>query len=145
MLHRMVLMARSQVDLGSGSLNGDLGLILSHCMKTSIEHSLTGALVWDSGHFFEVLEGDRDALRRFYERVATDPRIGDVQLLEFLPLAHRSYRTWAVGTRGRGQHDPALQRDILAGHVTAAQVQALVQTIVGLGPLAESPDLVCAA
>jgi hypothetical protein len=50
-----------------------------------------------------------------------------------------------VGARGRGQHDPVLQRDILAGHVTAAQVQALVQTIVGLGPLAESPDLVCAA
>ena len=44
MLHRMILAARSRIDLGDGPVQGDLGIFLAACMQTAVERELTGAM-----------------------------------------------------------------------------------------------------
>ena len=144
MLHRMVMIAEARIELGMGALNGDLGIILSCCMKSSVDQQMTGALVWDAGYFFEVLEGRAEALRAFHDRIAGDARIAGLQLLEFLPVTRRDFDTWAVGTPGPRQWDRALLAAARDGTATAADVRSLVSRVMTRGTLAESPPLVAA-
>lgn len=139
------MVSKARVDVGVGALNGDLGSILACCMKASTDHRMTGALIWDSGWFMEVLEGHRDALEAFWQSIANDPRHLDPQRLEFVPLLKRSYQTWSVGTRRRGPANHALIRSLRTHVPTAGEVRTHVRTIIASGLDSESPPLVCAA
>ncbi|WP_300541883.1 BLUF domain-containing protein [Maricaulis sp.] len=145
MLHRMVLVARSNVELGRGALNGDLGIMLSRLMKASVDGCMTGALLWESGHFLEVLEGDRETLNEFRARITGDARIERLQVLEFLPLLRREYSTWAIARRRHDRAGPDLLRDLAGGRVSAEKVRFVLRESLAAGPLAESPPLVVAA
>lgn len=145
MLHRAVMVSKARVDLGVGALNGDLGSVLACCMQMSIRGFMTGALVWDSGWFMEVLEGEKAALESFWNTVADDPRHSHPQRLEFVPLLKREYQTWSVGTPRRGVANHGLLRSLRSNVPTAGEVRTHVRTVIATGCVAESPPLVCAA
>jgi hypothetical protein len=140
----MVLVARARVDLGEGALNGDLGLMLAAHMKASVEMEMTGGLIWLDGYFLEVLEGDREVLRRFFLALAADPRISDLRSEEFLPIARRQYMRWSVGRGDTAIYDTSALRALHDGHASAAQASGLVTQCLRSSTLAESPPLAAA-
>jgi len=144
MLHRMVLVARARVDLAPGALNGELGILLSAHMKASVEREMTGGLVWIDGHFLDVLEADRDHLRRFFQTIAEDPRIAELRSLEFLPITRREHRTWSVSDGSRGLRDAAGVAAVRDGRADALQVRRLVSQCLRSATLAATPPLVAA-
>jgi len=144
MLHRLVLVARSRIDLGQGALNGDLGILLSAHMKASVDSEMTGGLVWIGEHFLDVLEGHREHLRAFFNGISQDGRIAELRSLEFLPLSRREYATWAVADGSRAMRDAAAQTALQAGHADAVQVRKLVSQCLRTGTLATSPPLAAA-
>ncbi len=138
MLHRMVLTARSAIDLGAGSLSGPLGSLLTACMKTSIEDCLTGEMAWQGADFFLVLEGERRPLLRYLASARRDARLTGLRRLEFAPIEVREFETWSVGRR-------AGQAVRGADGLTAGEVRALIRSIIGENCLATSPRLTQAA
>lgn len=138
MLHRMVLTARSEIDLGAGSLSGPLGFLLTACMKTSIENCLTGEMAWQGDQFFLVMEGERRPLLRFLASARRDARLSQMRRLEFSAIDQREFETWSVGQRtGKG----------VAGveALTAGEVRALIRDITNQNRIATSPRLILAA
>lgn len=142
MLYRMVMMCRTRVALGVGGLQGELGSILSCCMKTSVDETLTGALIWDSFMFMEVLEGDGEALERFWDVVRADPRNSDCRRLEYRPIKEREFRTWSVGAQRRSLSTSRFMKRIQTVRPTAEEVRLHIDDVLAAGRLAESPSLV---
>lgn len=58
---------------------------------------LSGMLVFDSGHFLQVLEGQRAAVSAVYGRVAADPRHRRIELLEVASVHERRFCAWSMG------------------------------------------------
>ena len=145
MLHRMILAARSRIDLGDGPVQGDLGIFLAACMQTAVERELTGAMVWTGGHFLAVVEGRRDALQAVFDTLLDDRRLDRLKSLEFLPLTRRRYHTWAMSACDEAGCETACRPLLEAGELGAAEACRQVEDCLQHGRLAESPPLVVAA
>ena len=145
MIFRAVMMSRAKVALGIGALNGELGRIIACSMMSCVDRQLTGALVWDSGYFMQVLEGDPDHLGDFMETVARDSRHQDYHQLEFVQAMRREYQTWGVGASRAGPEPATLIRKAQTIVPTADEVRTHVRHLISLGVVAETPPLVTAA
>ncbi|WP_300556717.1 BLUF domain-containing protein [Maricaulis sp.] len=145
MLNSSVMVSRAGIELSLGAVSGDLGKLLAHCMKSCIDRQITGALVWDSGYFLTVLEGEPVELDAFTGSLRTDHRFGELRALESVPVEGREYLSWAVGAV-RPESTPSLLVKKLQTLVpTAAEVRAYVRTSIQNGVLAETPPLVVRA
>ncbi len=145
MIYRAVMMSRAKVALGFRGLNGELGRIISCSMMSCVDRQLTGALIWDSGYFMQVLEGDPDHLRDFMKKVARDGRHQDYRQLEFVQAMRREFQTWSVGASRTGSKPAALIRKAQTIVPTADEVRTHVRHLISLGVVAETPPLVTAA
>ncbi len=63
---------------------------------------ITGLLLHQGGSFYAVLEGDRRRVFRLMERIITDPRHRDVQILRESPVPRRRFENWSFGAIPRG-------------------------------------------
>jgi len=145
MLHRMVLTARSNIDTGPGALNGAFGSVLACCMRTSVAEGLTGGLVVEDGLFLEVLEGNGEALCAYHTQAASDDRLDDLQVLEFVPVLRRDYETWAIATSKAATAQPDLMGAVSEKRAGPFAVSQHVRRVLKSGVLAETPPLCVAA
>ncbi|WP_158025549.1 BLUF domain-containing protein [Maricaulis sp. W15] len=145
MLHRMVLAARSQLDTGPGALNGEFGSLAANCLQTSVENGLTGGLVADSGVLLEVLEGESAALCDRHSRAERDPRLDQLQVLEFIPVLHRTYATWSVATADDVTGNASLVAAVIEKRAGPFAVGQHVRAVLMQGALAATPPLCVAA
>lgn len=58
---------------------------------------ITGVLVYASGSFAQVLEGEGDAVHHLYESIKPDPRHWDVRLHWDEPVHSRRFSAWNMG------------------------------------------------
>lgn len=58
--------------------------------------------------FMQVLEGGRTAVNRLYQRIATDPRHTDVELLSYEEIGERRFAGWSMGQVNMSRLNPAL-------------------------------------
>lgn len=63
---------------------------------------ITGLLLHQGSSFYGVLEGDRRRVFRLMERIITDPRHRDVQILRESPVSRRRFENWSFGAIPRG-------------------------------------------
>jgi hypothetical protein len=74
--------------------------LLSILRKSKVnnpELGVTGVLCFSEGIFLQVLEGGRSAVNRLYNRIATDSRHTDVELLQYQEIGERSFAGWSMG------------------------------------------------
>ena len=69
---------------------------------------ITGVLCFSEGIFLQVLEGGRGAVNRLYNRIATDNRHTDVQLLLYEEISERRFASWSMGQVNMSRLNPAL-------------------------------------
>ena len=62
---------------------------------------VTGALMFSAGCFVQVLEGPQQAVEATFERIQRDDRHGGVHVVEFEPVAQRSFSNWSMAYIGR--------------------------------------------
>ena len=111
MIHRLVYYSRNRVT--DGPLTAwIIRDILAASRKNNARVGVTGALMFNSGCFAQVLEGPRAAVEETFERIQQDERHGDVSLLGFEAVEHRAFETWSMGYVGGSQ----------AGHVRFADI-----------------------
>ncbi len=76
--------------------------ILAVSQTNNVRRAVTGALVFNSGHFIQWLEGSRAEISRLFAHIAKDPRHVDVELVDFSRIAKREYPDWSMGYVGEG-------------------------------------------
>jgi len=69
---------------------------------------ITGVLCFSEGIFLQALEGGRSAVNRLYNRIASDSRHGDVELLHYEEIAERRFAGWSMGQVNTSRLNPAL-------------------------------------
>jgi hypothetical protein len=75
----------------------DLAALLDKAREYNEQLGLSGLLIYDDGAFFQILEGEDDALEQLYERIEQDPRHHDMFLLLRRPIAERNFAGWSMG------------------------------------------------
>jgi hypothetical protein len=85
---------------------------LVHILRQSKAHNpslgVTGVLCFSQGIFLQVLEGGRSAVNRLYNRIATDPRHTQVELLRYEEIGERHFAGWSMGQVNMARLNPAL-------------------------------------
>lgn len=69
---------------------------------------VTGVLCFSEGVFLQVLEGGRSAVNRLYNRIASDPRHTQVELLSYAEIGERRFAGWSMGQVDMARLNPAL-------------------------------------
>lgn len=77
----------------------DLRVLLETCRKNNAELGITGMLLYKDGNFMQVLEGDEEAVRGLYARIAADPRHGGEMILQQGFTEGRQFPDWSMGFR----------------------------------------------
>lgn len=97
-LHRLVYYSRNHIDPAHIAANVDQILAISR--QNNVRDNITGALMFNSGCFAQVLEGPIEAVEAAFERIQQDDRHGEVSLLALDPIPARSFPNWAMGYVG---------------------------------------------
>ncbi len=74
----------------------ELSQILGTARANNSRHGVTGALLFNSGFFAQVLEGPQAAIERVFERIQCDPRHAEVTVLESGNTEERSFPEWSM-------------------------------------------------
>jgi hypothetical protein len=75
----------------------DLHDILATARRANSERDLTGILLHRQDSFFQVLEGDRDAVHEIFERIRRDSRHHRIKVLFDEPVDTREFAEWQMG------------------------------------------------
>ncbi|WP_326534657.1 BLUF domain-containing protein [Pseudorhodoferax sp.] len=106
MLVRLLYASRAAVPPDAETLQG----ILRPSRLNNPAQGITGVLCVcsASGVYLQVLEGGRGAVNRLYQRIVTDRRHGDVELLSYEEIVERRFNGWAMGQVDMSRLNPAL-------------------------------------
>ncbi len=106
-LYRLVYYSRNAIAGDSAALASAITSILAKSQANNQKVGVTGALMFNSGCFAQVLEGARSAVEEVFERIQQDERHGDVSLLAFDPAPARAFENWSMGFVGASVDDAA--------------------------------------
>jgi len=104
MLVRLMYVSRAVPALDQEELHA----ILRRSKANNPELGVTGVLCLSQGIFVQVLEGGRSAVNRLYNRIITDPRHTQVELLGYEEIGERHFAGWAMGQVNMARLNPAL-------------------------------------
>ncbi len=95
-LYKIVYCSRNYIGGGHVERDGEILQILDAAKANNSRQSITGALLFNSGFFAQVLEGPRSSIERVFERIQQDPRHGEVTVLESGAADRRSFPEWSM-------------------------------------------------
>ncbi len=68
--------------------------------RKNTEDNISGALMFNQQCFAQILEGESEVIEATFERIQSDPRHHNVQVLDFGPIEQRSFPEWAMAFVG---------------------------------------------
>lgn len=102
-LHQLIYCSRNIIDRAiPGATNAEvlereIRAILAVARRNNQANGVTGALLFTASGFAQVLEGARDTVECTFERIGSDPRHTDVNILRFGPIESRTFPDWSMG------------------------------------------------
>ena len=93
-----------------------LASLLAQSRTRNAAVDVTGLLLYRDDVFMQVLEGEEEAVRMLYRRIAHDPRHHDVANIWVAYSPQRRFPDWSMGFRHLEDHELELEgyRDLLA-------------------------------
>lgn len=104
-IHRLVYYSRNQSADDLRPMTENIDQILAVSRSNNERDEITGAVLFNSGCFAQVLEGPLNKLEAAFERIQQDERHSDVSLLALDPIAKRCFPNWAMGFVGTAPGD----------------------------------------
>ena len=94
---------------------------------------ITGILLFDSGAFFQVLEGEESLVEALYKKIEADPRHSRVTKLIAEPIEERAFGQWSMGYPKVSKKDleniPGLNDFFVAGNSFMELEQGRAKTL----------------
>ncbi len=75
----------------------DLDDVLRNARSNNARLEVTGMLLFESGSFFQSLEGTAEVVDELYERISLDPRHSKISLLLRSLIEERIFGDWTMG------------------------------------------------
>ncbi len=110
--------------------------ILASSRANNAKLGITGALLFNSGYFAQVLEGQLNHVEETFERIQRDMRHGDVAVLESVYVPFRDFPEWSMAFASNGVEDAleatnfSLPRTLENPSRAAAEINTLLRTLV---------------
>ena len=104
MLVRLMYASRAAQSVGQAELLA----ILRKSKANNPALGVTGVLCYSEGIFLQVLEGGRSAVNQLYNRIASDSRHTQVELLSYAEISERRFAGWSMGQVDMSRLNPAL-------------------------------------
>lgn len=108
-LVRFVYVSRNIMEGDYEHLSQQIEQILDNSRSNNSQAGITGALMFNSGLFAQVLEGPAEAVEQTFERIQCDQRHADISLVLSEPVSERSFEQWSmayIGTQAQIQLRP---------------------------------------
>jgi hypothetical protein len=74
----------------------DLTALLNQSREKNAKLGITGILLYYKKHFFQVLEGEKEAVFNLYQTIRKDQRHSSVILVFDQPIQERGFRDWTM-------------------------------------------------
>jgi hypothetical protein len=71
--------------------------LLEQCRKKNITLGITGMLLYKSGSFMQMLEGDKEIVLELYNTISEDERHKDVSKIISGDIKQRNFKDWSMG------------------------------------------------
>ncbi|WP_207210872.1 BLUF domain-containing protein [Lichenibacterium minor] len=107
-LYRLVYTSRSLVGGDEAAQERTVARIVDASRRNNARAGVTGALLFSTGSFAQVLEGPRAAVEATFERIQRDPRHRDLSVLQCEFVGERFFSSWSMGFVGRAARGRAL-------------------------------------
>lgn len=75
---------------------GELEDLLLGARTRNAARNITGMLLYDSGHFAQVVEGPREAVEALFGSISRDPRHAEVLVVSRAAAAERDFLGWTM-------------------------------------------------
>ena len=100
-LYRLVYFSRNLITGMPAEISAEIDSILASARRNNAPLGITGALIFNSGIFAQVLEGARHNIERIFEDIQRDKRHTDAQVLAFEKTLERRFPSWSMAFVGR--------------------------------------------
>ena len=104
MLVRLMYASRALPDVNQDELIA----IVRKSKMNNPALGITGVLCFSEGIFLQALEGGRGAVNQLYNRIASDKRHTQVELLSYAEIGERRFAGWSMGQVNISHLNPAL-------------------------------------
>uniref|UniRef100_Q07NU1 BLUF domain protein n=1 Tax=Rhodopseudomonas palustris (strain BisA53) TaxID=316055 RepID=Q07NU1_RHOP5 len=100
-LIRLLYRSRPRVTAGIDAVKTEIEVILEKSRRNNERRAVTGALIFNSGLFVQVLEGPSSAIEELFEIIQQDERHFDVEVLMCKSVERRAFPAWSMAYIGR--------------------------------------------
>jgi hypothetical protein len=119
----------------------DLFYLLAHSRERNQADGISGVMLYDRGHFFQWLEGPNQPLGQTWNRIRSDERHADIQVLADQPVPVRLFEGWSMQLAHRDkQHESNVEGFVVADaallddlHLNASKVPNILASFSKLG------------
>ena len=108
MLYRIVYFSRNRINGSPEKILSEVHQILAAAQRSNATKCVTGALIFNSGGFAQVLEGEREQVSAIFEKIQRDPRHSDVLVLDYSRVEKRGFPNWSMAFVGQSRGDERL-------------------------------------
>ena len=125
-MHRIVYLSRASLGLTEGAIDQ----LVQSAREKNARLGITGALLFERGHFFQVLEGPRRELRALFRKIRADERHSEVRLLIEDDSDCRRFASWSLAWNRKNDES-------LSEHFNELRA-----SVISPGPLGNDLDLI---
>lgn len=123
MLFRLVYHSENHLGAADGKMIRDLNTIMDVSNRNNEKAGITGALIFDSLWFLQILEGDRDVVAATLRRISQDERHDNVTVMDAREIDRRQFGNWWMGLSFlRGDNSALLARHGLSNRLEPSQM-----------------------
>jgi hypothetical protein len=97
MLTRLVYHSENHLGAAGGGMIKDLNAILAASQRNNEKAGITGALLFDTLWFIQILEGEREAVSGALRRILRDQRHDELVVMDCRPAETRLFGKWWMG------------------------------------------------
>lgn len=139
MLTRLIYHSENHLGATGGGMIDDLNAILAASQRNNEKAGITGALIFDTLWFIQILEGERDAVSATLRRIMGDKRHDAVTIMDCRPVEARLFGNWWMGfAMLRGDNGALFARHGIGPRLdprklSGEQIVALAQELAGQG------------
>lgn len=115
MLTRLIYHSENHLGAADGKMIAGLNAIMDASNRNNQRDGITGALLFDTLWFVQILEGEREAVSAVVRRIMSDERHDAVTIMDARPASERLFGNWWMGLALlRDEHKTVLARHGLA-------------------------------
>jgi len=96
-VYRLVYVSNVSAKIINDSILNEFRNILKVSQYNNKKNQMTGFLVFDSVNFVQILEGSRDTIWKLFQKILTDGRHYNINLIEFSDCEQRQFADWSMG------------------------------------------------